>query len=254
MSGSLSLSGRRVLVTGGGSGIGAAIAAGLAGAGATVRTADSDPDTEPDYECDVSDDSRVRSMFMALDADLGGLDVLVNNVGIAGPMGRVESIDPDEFDECVRVNIGGTFRCTRHAVPLLERSGGSIINIVSTAGHHGYPLRSPYSASKWGVEGLTATWAMELGERGIRVNAICPGTVRGPRMESVIEREAATVGSTVDEIRRGYEDQVSMRTLIDASDIADMAVFLAGNGARMINGQILSVDGNTETLRTVRPT
>ena len=140
-------------MTGGGSGIGAAIAAGLAGAGATVRTADSDPDTEPDYECDVSDDSRVRSMFMALDADLGGLDVLVNNVGIAGPMGRVESIDPDEFDECVRVNIGGTFRCTRHAVPLLEESGGSIINIVSTAGHYGYPLRSPYSASKWESRG-----------------------------------------------------------------------------------------------------
>ena len=217
-----------------------------------MRTADRDPDTGPDYECDVSDDSEVRSMFTALDSDLGGLDVLVNNVGIAGPMGRVDSIDPDEFDECVRVNIGGTFRCTRHAAPLLEKSGGSIINIVSTAGHYGYPLRSPYSASKWGIEGLTATWAMELAERGIRVNAICPGTVRGPRMESVIEREAATVGATVDEIRRGYEDQVSLRTLIDPADIADMAVFLAGDGARVISGQILSVDGNTETLRTVR--
>lgn len=253
MSGALPLSGRGALVTGGGSGIGAAIAAGLATAGATVRTADSDPDTGADYECDVSDDAQVRSMFTALDADLGGLDVLVNNVGIAGPTGPVESIDPDEFDHCVRVNVGGTFRCTRHAVPRLEKSGvGSIINIVSTAGHYGYPLRSPYSASKWGVEGLTATWAMELGERGIRVNAICPGTVRGPRMESVIEREAATVGTTADEIRRGYENQVSMRTLIDASDIADMAVFLAGDGARVINGQMLSVDGNTETLRTVR--
>ena len=240
-------------MTGGGSGIGAAISAAFAEAGAIVRTADSDAASGPDYECDVSDEGMVAALFEALDGDLGGLDVLVNNVGIAGPTGPVESLDPAEFDHCVQVNVGGTFRCTRHAVPRLAESGaGSIINIVSTAGHLGYPLRSPYSASKWAVEGLTATWAMELGERGIRVNAICPGTVKGPRMDGVIEREAAAMGATVDEIRRGYEDQVSMRTLIDPGDIAAMAVFLAGAGARMVNGQILSVDGNTETLRTVR--
>ncbi len=249
-----SLTGLRALVTGGGSGIGAAIASTLRGAGAEVRVCDLDPSTGADHHCDVSDDKAVSAMFEALDADLGGLDICVNNVGVAGPTGPVESLDPDEFDLCLQVNVGSTFRIVRHAVPRFRAAGGgSIVNIASTAGHYGYPLRSSYAASKWAIEGLTATWAMELGRFDIRTNCIAPGTVSGPRMQGVIEREASSMGVSAEEVKSGYEDQVSMRSFIDRSDIAATAAFLCSPAARFINGQVICVDGNTETLRTTWP-
>ncbi len=243
------LTGRRALVTGGGSGIGAAIARAMADAGAVVRTADADPATGSDLVVDVSDDAAVTAMFETLDADLGGLDILVNNVGIAGPTGPVEQLDPGEFDRCVEVNVGGTFRCTRAAVPRLREGGGTIVNLSSTAGHWGYPLRSPYAASKWAIEGLTATWAMELGRFGVRVNAIAPGTVAGPRMDGVIAREAAATGAEPAEVKAAYEDTVSMRRFVSADDIAATAVWLCSDAARLVNGQVITVDGNTETHR-----
>lgn len=246
-----SLEGRRALVTGGGSGIGAAITTILRQAGAEVRVCDLDPATTPDYRCDVSDDDAVASMFRSLDTDLGGLDVCVNNVGIAGPTGPVEDMDPQQFDRCLQINVGSTFRIVRHAVPRFRAAGqGSIVNISSTAGHLGYPLRSPYAASKWAIEGLTATWAMELGRFDIRANCIAPGTVSGPRMQGVIDREAESMGVEPAAVKAGYEDQVSMRSFVDASDIAATAAFLCSDAARFINGQVISVDGNTETLRT----
>jgi len=248
------LDNKRALVTGGGSGIGAAIAATLRMAGADVRTCDTNPTSGADLICDVSDDNAVTAMFESLDADLGGLDICVNNVGVAGPTGPVEDMDPTDFDRCVEINVGGTFRVTRHAVPRFRAGGGgSIINISSTAGHFGYPLRSPYAASKWAVEGLTKTWAMELGRFNIRTNCIAPGTIAGPRMVGVMEREADSLGVPTDEVKAGYEDQTSMRTFIDASDIAAMAAFLCTDAARFLNGEIVSVDGNTETLRTGWP-
>lgn len=248
------LDGRRALVTGGGSGIGAAIAATLRAAGAEVRTCDIDPGSEADLTCDVSDDAAVAAMFATIDDELGGLDICVNNVGVAGPTGPVETMDPGAFDQCVQVNIGGTFRITREAVRRMREAGaGSIVNISSTAGHFGYPLRSPYSASKWAVEGLTHTWAMELGRHGIRVNCIAPGTIAGPRMQGVLEREARTMGVEPQTVKDAYEDQVSMRTFVDASDIAATAAFLCSDAARFVNGQVISVDGHTETLRTEFP-
>ena len=247
------LDGSRALVTGGGAGIGRAIAEGLARHGATVRVADADATTEPDHILDVSDDDAVGAMFAALDADLGGLDILVNNVGVAGPTGPVEAVDPAEFDRCIAVNIGGTFRCTRHAVERLKAGGGSIVNISSTAGQWGYPLRSPYAASKFAINGLTASWAMELGRFGVRVNAIAPGTIAGPRMAGVIDREAAALGVEPAEVRAAYEDQTSMRSFVTPADIAATAVFLCSDAARLINGQVVSVDGHMESGRTVWP-
>ena len=250
----MTLTGQRALVTGGGSGIGAAIVDALRTAGARVRTIDIDPAGDPFHVGDASDDRVVEELFARLDDDLGGLDVIVNNIGVAGPIGPVEEIDPDEFDRCVRINLGATFRVTHHGVPRLRAAGGgSIVNISSTAGHLPYPLRSPYAASKWGVEGLTRSWAMELGRFGVRVNCVAPGAVEGNRMDRVIAAEAAAAGSDPDQIRRGYQDQVSMRTFVTAGDIAAAVVFLCSEAARFINGQILSVDGHTETLRTNWP-
>lgn len=248
------LTGMRALVTGGGSGIGRAIAGALTAHGAVVHVADIDPTTSPDHVVDVSDAEAVSQMFSTIDRDLGGLDILVNNMGVAGPTGRVDLTDPDEFDRCLQVNAGSTFRCTSQAARRMVGAGsGAIVNISSTAGHFGYPLRSAYAASKWAIEGLTATWAMELGRFGVRVNAVCPGSVGGPRMDGVIQREAQSLGTDPDSIRNGYTDQVSMRSFVDATDIAAMVTFLVSPAARFVNGEVISVDGHTETLRTTWP-
>lgn len=248
------LQGRRALVTGGGSGIGAAIAAMMRSAGAKVRTCDIEPDSNADITCDVSDSEAVEALFERLDDELGGLDICVNNVGVAGPTGPVEDMDPDEFDRCVLINLGATFRVTRQAVRRMRAAGGgSIVNISSTAGHFGYPLRSPYSASKWAVEGLTHSWAMELGRHKIRVNCVAPGTIAGARMQRVIDREAESMGVPPADVKAAYEDQVSMRTFVDATDIAATVAYLCSDAARLVNGQIISVDGYTETLRTGFP-
>ncbi|MFZ9629383.1 MAG: SDR family oxidoreductase [Ilumatobacteraceae bacterium] len=245
------LGGLRALVTGGGQGIGAAITACLRRDGATVLVTDANPATDPDVVADVSSTADVDRLFVAVRERLGGLDLLVNNVGIAGPTAAVQDMDPDAFDECVRIDLGSMFRCTRLAVPLLRERKGSIVNISSTAGLYGFPLRSPYAAAKWGVIGLTKTWAMELGPEGIRVNAICPGSVSGPRMDGVIEREAAARGVEPQVIRDLYTGQVSMRSFIDASDIGETVAWLASPAARFVSGQALSVDGHTETLATL---
>jgi len=248
-SGDFTLRGLRALVTGGGSGIGKAIADGMKSAGATVVVCDVNDSTNPDYVCDVANSNDVSSMFSRISTDLGGLDILVNNVGVPGPTARVDEMDPEAYDECVRVNLGGTFRCAHAAVPMLIESKGSMVNISTSAGIYGYPLRSPYVAAKWGIIGLTKSWAMELGEFGVRVNAICPGSVSGPRMDGVIARESAATGIPAEELRQGYANQVSLRTFVEASDIAASVVFLCSPAARFITGQVLPVDGNIETMR-----
>lgn len=248
------LQGLRGLVTGGGAGIGKAIVDCLRREGAQVLVVDLDASTQPDVVADVSTTAGVEHLFQSVRERMGGLDLLVNNVGVAGPTAPVEDMDPDEFDSCVQICLGSAFRCTRAAVPLLREGlrdrQRSIINISSTAGLFPYPLRSPYVAAKWGVIGMTKSWAMELGPEGIRVNAICPGSVGGPRMDGVIERESAAVGVPASQVRAAYEDQVSMRSFIDASDIGEAAVFLASPAARFVNGQAFAVDGHTETLST----
>lgn len=248
-----------VLISGAATGIGRAIARRFQGAGYRIHVCDiSGPEVTRFLEenpgatatvADISDPRQVDAVFAELAATHARLDVLVNNAGIAGPTARVEDIDIEDWDECIGVDLNGLFYMTRRAVPLLkQRAGSSIINIASTAAMHGYPLRSAYAASKWAQVGLTRTWAMELGPDGIRVNAISPGSVEGPRIDAVIEREAAKRDLTPAQVRDVYLRQTSMRTFITADDVANMAVFLASDGAERVSGQIIAVDGYTEGL------
>ena len=171
---------------------------------------------------DIGSKADANRVFTDVEESYGRLDILVNNAGIAGPSAPVDAHDEDGWDKCIRVNLSGTFYMTRRAVPLLRQStGGAIINVLSTAALHGYPLRSAYTASKWGMMGLMKTWAMELGPEGIRVNAVCPASVEGPRIDAVIERDAEQRGLPVEQVREVYLRQTSMRTFVSADDVAD---------------------------------
>ncbi len=183
----------------------------------------------------------------ALFEEVASLDVLCANAGIAGPTAGIEDVALEDWRACVSVNLEGAFLAAKYAAPLMKEAGrGAITFTSSTAGIFGYPYRSPYAAAKWAVIGLMKTVAMELGPFGIRANAICPGAVEGPRMEGVMEREAAAKGMTRGQIYEGYAGGVSMRSLVTAQDIADMAVFLGSNAARRVSGQVIAVDGHTE--------
>ena len=241
---------KRVLVTAGASGIGRAMAGGFDAAGYEVWVADVDevaladiPSHWTGVRCDASSEPEMAALFARLD----GLDVLCANAGIAGPTALVEDIDLAEWQRCVSVNLEGAFLASKYAAPLMKAAGSGVITVTSsTAGIYGYPNRAPYAAAKWGMIGLMKTLAMELGPFGIRANAICPGAVEGPRMEGVLEREAAAKGMTRDQVYEGYAVGTSMRAFVTAKDIADMAVFLGSDGARMVSGQVISVDGHTE--------
>ena len=256
---STSVSGLRALVTAGGNGIGRATAAAFVESGARVHICDVDTDALRESckqtECtgsiaDVGDPEAVDALFDDALAELGGLDVLVNNAGIAGPTAGVEAISTEDWRRTMEVNLAGQFYCVRRAVaPLESAGGGSIVNISSTAGLYGFPFRTPYAASKWAVIGLTKSLAIELGERNIRVNAVCPGSIDNERMHGVIAREAAAKEVSPESILDGYLRMSSLRTLIDPRDIADTILFLASPAAHKISGQVLSVDGDTDSLR-----
>ncbi len=183
-------------------------------------------------------------------AHLGGLDVLVNNAGIAGPTGPVESLDIAAWDRTMAVNINAQFYCARRGVPLIKAVGGGlIVNLSSNAGLVGFPLRTPYAASKWAVIGFSKTLAMELGGDRIRVNAICPGPVEGERIDNVIQAFADARGMSFESMRVAYVRQNSLRTMFQAQDIADLVIFLCTPAGRKLSGQALAIDGNTESLR-----
>lgn len=253
------IQGLRVLVTAGASGIGGAITTALAAAGARVHVCDVSEAALAAYGqempgvastlADVSDEGAVSRLFEDVEANLGGLDVLVNNAGIAGPTGAVEDIDISEWRRCIDVDLTGQFLCTRLAVPLLKRAGGgSIVNISSAAGRFGYAFRTPYAAAKWGVIGLTQSLAKELGPANIRVNAILPGIINGPRMENVIRERARQMDVPYSTMEKEYVDRISLRRMSDPEDVGAMVAFLVSPAARNISGQSLGVDGNVESL------
>ena len=250
---------QRVLVTAGAQGIGLAITEAFVAAGAQVHICDVNQAFLAEAKSrlpgvsqsrtDVADADQVDAMFDALKARWGGLDVLVNNAGIAGPTARVEETDLADWAQTIAVNLTGPFLCTRRAVPLLKAaSGGSIVNLSSAAGRLGFPLRTPYSASKFGVIGLTETWAMELGPSNIRVNAILPGVVAGERQERVIAAKAASYGIDHEAMRQQLLAKVSLRSMVTAQDIANQILFICSPAGAAISGQSLSVCGNVEYL------
>jgi NAD(P)-dependent dehydrogenase (short-subunit alcohol dehydrogenase family) len=251
----------RVMVTAAGSGIGRAIAHAFADAGATVHICDTDSAllelATSDYpeivaEClDVTDEAAIDRWFDDVLDELDGLDVLVNNAGIAGPTAAVEEIDYDGWQRCLAVCLDSQFLACRRAVPVMKDQGsGSIINISSTAGLYGLPYRTPYAAAKWGVIGFTKSLAAEAGRWNIRVNAICPGAVEGARMERVIAAEARASGRSAEAIRADYTQGVSLKRFVKPEEIAAMALFLASPAASMISGQAITVDGHTETFHS----
>jgi len=250
---------QRVVVTAGAQGIGLAISETFVSAGAKVHLCDVNPEfiasartklpTVTTSLTDVSNEDQVRAMFADLEQRWGALDVLVNNAGIAGPTAEIENTKLSDWQQTIAVNLTGPFLCTRSAVPLIRKAGGgSIVNLSSAAGRLGFPLRSPYSASKFGVIGLTETWAMELGPSKIRVNAILPGVVTGERQERVIAAKAAALGIGHEAMRERLLSRVSMRTMVSPYDIANQILFICSPAGQTISGQSLSVCGNVELL------
>ena len=253
------LDGQRALITGAGSGIGKVMAQHFEKAGARIWICDADTNNleqslkeNPDWNgtpCDVSEENQVDQLFEEMSDSFGGLEILVNNAGIAGPTAPVEEIDPGEWRRSVGVNLNGAFYCTRLATPLLKNSPkASIINISSVAGRLGFARRLPYASTKWAMIGFTESLAKELGPSGIRVNALLPGIVEGPRIEGVFQARAESEGVPYEEVRDRVLNNVSMKRRVSAGDVAEMAVFLCSEAGKNISGQSISVCGNVENL------
>jgi NAD(P)-dependent dehydrogenase (short-subunit alcohol dehydrogenase family) len=247
------------MVSAGAAGIGLEIARAFVREGARVHVCDVDAaalgrmaSTDPQIgasECDVSDRAQVARFFEAALEKLGGLDCLVANAGIAGPTGRVEEIDPAEWDRCIAIDLTGQFNCIRLAVPHLRTStNASIMCVSSLAGRLGFALRTPYAAAKWGVVGLAKSLAIELGDAGIRVNALMPGVVAGERQKRVLTAKAKARGVSYKQMERLAFAATSIKEYVTPQQLADLVAFVASPRGRTISGQSLSVCGDTNML------
>ena len=247
------LSGLRVAITAGGNGIGRVMADSFVDCGARVFVSDVDEDAvtasgHPGMRADAGVPADCEAFVDAAVTHLSGLDVLVNNAGIAGPTALVEHVTPEALDATLRIDLASMFHCSRRAIPALRAAGGgSIVNLSSAAGRFGFPLRAPYSAAKWGVVGFTKSLSIELGPDGIRVNAILPGPVDGPRIRAVIKAKAQAAGISENEMTERTVATTSLRCFVSQQDIANMALYLVSPFGATISGQALSVDGDMQT-------
>jgi NAD(P)-dependent dehydrogenase (short-subunit alcohol dehydrogenase family) len=253
------LTNKRVVITAAAAGIGRATAEAFLAAGARLHVCDVDAKglAALKAECpaigtaiaDVAVEEQVdRFIGAALDR-LGGIDVLVNNAGIAGPTANLEDCAPEDWRRTVAVNLEGAYLCSRRAIPAMKRAqSGCIVNLSSAAGIFGFARRTPYAAAKWAIVGLTKSLALELGPYGIRVNAICPGPVEGARIERVIAAEAKASGRSPNEVRSDMVKFNALKTFVTPQDIASLILFLGSPAGARISGQALPVDGYTYTL------
>ncbi|HKP87432.1 MAG TPA: SDR family oxidoreductase [Blastocatellia bacterium] len=254
----MKLDGKVSIITGGGRGIGRAIALRFAAEGAAVvvsgtRKEALDRVAQEVRErggralaiaSDVADEADVERLVAATLDEFGRVDILVNNAGIAGPTALATDVTREDWDRTLAVNLTGAFLCAKHVLPhLIKQRGGRIINITSIAGLRAYAWRSPYSASKWAMIGLTQTLAEEAGRYDITVNAIAPGPVRGPRIESVIRNRAAQLGRPFEDVEREYVEPTALKRMVEEEDIAAMAVFLASEEGRNITGDTINISG-----------
>ncbi len=248
---------QRVLITAGAAGIGREFVRAFAATGARVFVCDIDTTALEAIAkeipgliarpCDMARRAAIERMVPDAVQKLGGLDVLINNAGVSGMTLPVADYPPDDWDKVLAINLTAMFDVTRLAIPHLKQSGGGvIINMSSVAGRFGFRNRSPYAATKWGVIGFTKTLAIELGEFGIRVNAIAPGAVTGDRIERVFAGRAQISGKTVDEVRAEAMAEQSIKEMVDPKDIAALAVFLASDAAKSISGQVLPIDNDRQ--------
>lgn len=248
------LRGQTAIVTAAGGGAGRVIATTLAMAGLRVIACDVDAAGLAELAAatsgiitlagDVGEESTVASV-VALAG--GRVDLLVNNVGIAGPTRAVEDISLADWNESLRINLTSHFLFARAVIPAMKaRKSGLIVNISSGSAKVGLPLRLPYVVSKGAVLSLTMNLARELGPHGIRVNAILPGAIRGDRINRVIDAKAAALGVDRAEYEKGLLRYISMRTMVEPDDIAATIAFLASPAGARISGQMIGVDGNVE--------
>jgi NAD(P)-dependent dehydrogenase (short-subunit alcohol dehydrogenase family) len=254
----MKLEGKVAIITGGGRGIGRVIAQRFADEGAAVTVSGTNKEALDGVAqeirdrggwaltivADVADEAAVETLIAATLAEFSGLDILVNNTGIAGPTAPVIEVRREDWDRTLAVNLTGAMLCAKHALPhMISQRSGRIINITSIAGLQGYALRSPYCASKWAMIGLTQTLAIEAGQYNITANAIAPGPVRGPRIESVIRNRAAQMNVTFEEVERQYIEPIALKRMVEEDDIAAMALFLASDEGRNITGETLNISG-----------
>jgi NAD(P)-dependent dehydrogenase (short-subunit alcohol dehydrogenase family) len=195
---------------------------------------------------DVRAEASVRALVEAALAGLGGrIDVLVNCAGTTGPVETpVQDIAVEDFDEVLAVNLRGTFLPTKHVVPvMLRQRQGKIVNIAGTSGLRGYRLRAAYSSSKWAIRGFTRTVALEVGPHGINVNCVAPGIVAGERMDRLCREKARKRGWTEEQVHAEYVQEMALRRVTTADDVAAAVLFLCTDDSRNMTGQCLTVDG-----------
>ena len=257
-----SLNNKKIIISAGASGIGWATAKICLSKGAYVYLCDIDNKSLNKikkhplankklfyYECDASDEDDVSNFFSQVNRKTKKVDALINNVGVAGPTGTIEKLSSEDWEKTLKINVISHFYFAKLAIPMLKKNkGGSIINISSGAGIMGFPLRSPYAASKWAVIGLTKTLAMELGKFKIRVNAICPGTIKGDRMIRVIRDKAKFLKVSKKKIEKDFISMASMNCWINEEDIGKMCSYLISTDGEKISGQAIPIDGNATRM------